>query len=225
MKSPQLVLSVLAGLVLLVTACGPQTTPTTAPPATQPAALVPVTGAAMVDLGKNDTLGSFLVDDKGMTLYLYTKDTPNTSNCYDKCATAWPPLLTTGTPVAGDGVDASMFGTTTRKDGSTQVTYNGWPLYYYAKDKAAGDVTDRMLAAYGMLFLQPENKSKPHKFFKPADSWMPCTRQVHGILLSMPAIVDMLQSFHGHALSRCDSHREFGGHVPTCHPRFAVRRV
>ena len=52
------------------------------------------------------TLGTFLVDGKGMTLYLYTKDTPNTSNCYDKCATAWPPLLTTGAPVAGDGLDA-----------------------------------------------------------------------------------------------------------------------
>src|SRR6185369_7267950 len=50
-------------------------------------------GAATVSLGKNDSLGSFLVDDKGMSLYLFTKDTPNTSVCYDKCATAWPPLL------------------------------------------------------------------------------------------------------------------------------------
>jgi len=97
-------------------------------------------GATMVNLGKNDKLGSFLVDDKGMTLYLFTKDTPNTSACYDKCAAAWPPLLTTGSPVAGEGVDASKFGTTTRTDGPVQVTYNGWPLYYYAKDKAPGDV-------------------------------------------------------------------------------------
>ncbi len=76
-----------------------------------------------------------------MTLYLFTKDTPNTSVCYDKCATAWPPLLTTGAPAGGEGVDASMLGTTTRTDGSVQVTYNGWPLYYYVKDKAASDVT------------------------------------------------------------------------------------
>jgi predicted lipoprotein with Yx(FWY)xxD motif len=94
-----------------------------------------------VSVGKTDTLGSFLVDDKGMTLYLFTKDAPNTSNCYDKCATAWPPLYTMGNPVAGDGVDASKLGTTTRTDGKVQVTYNGWPLYYYAKDKTAGDVT------------------------------------------------------------------------------------
>src|SRR6185436_20218019 len=98
-------------------------------------------GGATVNVGQNDTLGSFLVDDKGMTLYLFTKDSPNTSVCYDKCATAWPPLLTTGDPVAGEGADASMLGTTKRTDGSIQVTYNGWPLYYYEKDKAAGDVT------------------------------------------------------------------------------------
>jgi predicted lipoprotein with Yx(FWY)xxD motif len=76
-----------------------------------------------------------------MTLYLYTKDTPNTSTCYDQCATNWPPLLTTADPIAGEGVDAALLGTTTRTDGSIQVTYNGWPLYYYAKDAAPGDAT------------------------------------------------------------------------------------
>jgi len=94
-----------------------------------------------VALGEDDKLGSFLVDDKGMTLYLFTKDTPNTTVCYEKCAVAWPPLLTTGDPAAGEGVDASMLGTTNRTDGTVQVTYNGWPLYYYEKDKAPGDVT------------------------------------------------------------------------------------
>jgi len=148
MKTTHLMLSMLVGLVLLVTACSPQATATSAPPPTEapaeaptePAAL-PVTGEAMVNLGQNDELGSFLVDDKGMTLYLFTKDTPNTTVCYEKCATAWPPLLTTGNAVAGEGVDASLLGTTARTDGTTQVTYNGWPLYYYEKDKAPGDVT------------------------------------------------------------------------------------
>jgi len=142
MKRTRLIVSMLVGLVLLAAACSPQATSTSAPPtATEPAAVVPVTGSAVVDLGKNDSLGSFLVDDKGMTLYLFTKDTPNTSVCYDKCATAWPPLLTTGNSQAGNGVDASKLGTTKRTDGTTQVTYNGWPLYYYVKDKAAGEVT------------------------------------------------------------------------------------
>src|SRR5512142_214532 len=106
MKRTYLVFSALAVLVLLATACGPQATPTAAPPpptaaaATQPPAAVPVTGAATVSLGKTDALGTFLTDDKGMTLYLFTKDTPNTSNCYGKCSTPWPPLLTKGNPVA-----------------------------------------------------------------------------------------------------------------------------
>jgi len=145
MNTKRIVFTTLLGLALLITACSPQATPSVAPPATMPptkaAAVIPVTGGTMVNLGKNDKLGSFLVDDKGMTLYLFTKDTPNTSNCYDKCATAWPPLLTTGAPAGGASVDASKFGTTKRTDGTTQVTYNGWPLYYFAKDKAPGDVT------------------------------------------------------------------------------------
>jgi predicted lipoprotein with Yx(FWY)xxD motif/plastocyanin len=120
------------------------TAPTQAP-ALAAASAAPVAPAATkpatVTLAKNDALGSFLADDKGMTLYLYTKDTPNTSNCYDKCATAWPPLLTQGAPVAGSGADASLLGTTPRTDGSSQVTYNGWPLYYFAKDQKPGDVT------------------------------------------------------------------------------------
>jgi predicted lipoprotein with Yx(FWY)xxD motif len=145
MNTTRLFVCMLIGLVLLITACSPQAAPTSAPPSTQAPAtqapVVPVTGGTVVNLGKNDSLGSFLVDSKGMTLYLFTKDTPNTSNCYDKCATAWPPLLTTGAPAAGDGVDASKLGTTKRTEGTTQVTYNGWPLYYYQKDKAPGDVT------------------------------------------------------------------------------------
>jgi len=140
MKIPRLIFSALVSLILLATACSPQATPTTAPPPTEPPAAVPVTGETIINLGQNDTLDSFLVDGKGMTLYLFTKDTPNTTVCYDKCATAWPPLLTTGSPVAGEGVDASLLGTTDRTDGTVQVTYNGWPLYYYEKDKAPGDV-------------------------------------------------------------------------------------
>ena len=140
MKIPCLIFSALVSLILLATACSPQATPTAAPPSTEPPAAVPVTGETIINLGQSDTLGSFLVDGKGMTLYLFTKDTPNTTVCYDKCATAWPPLLTTGSPVAGEGVDASMLDTTTRTDGTIQVTYNGWPLYYYEKDKAPGEV-------------------------------------------------------------------------------------
>ncbi|MCB0859014.1 MAG: hypothetical protein KDB57_12975, partial [Solirubrobacterales bacterium] len=92
-----------------------------------------------VTVTQNDTLGSFLADGNGMTLYLFLKDEPGVTNCYGTCAENWPPLLVEGDPVAGDGVDAAMLGTTERTDGAIQVTYNGWPLYYYAKDVAPGD--------------------------------------------------------------------------------------
>jgi predicted lipoprotein with Yx(FWY)xxD motif len=109
----------------------------TAAATTAPAAVtIPDSAKVMV---ATSSLGKILVDDKGMTLYMFTKDTPRTSTCYDKCATAWPPLLTKNMATAGDGADASLLGTTTRKDGSMQVTYNKMPLYYYAKDKAPGD--------------------------------------------------------------------------------------
>lgn len=144
MKKLSFIGTSLIALMLLVSACSPQTTPAAAPPPTEmPVATLAASAAAGVTvmLGKNDALGSFLVDDKNMTLYLYTKDTPNTSNCYDKCAKAWPPLLTTGAAIGKDGVDASKLGTTKRTDGTVQVTYNGWPLYYYVKDTKPGDVT------------------------------------------------------------------------------------
>jgi len=86
-------------------------------------------------------LGSFLVDESGMSLYMFMNDAPGTSNCYDQCATNWPPLLTEGEPVAAEGIDASLLGTTERSDGSQQVTYNGWPLYYWVKDAKVGDIT------------------------------------------------------------------------------------
>ena len=125
-----------------------QSTATMAPPASAmpvaSATMAPPampTSAAVVIASQNATLGSFLVDSAGLTLYIYTKDTPNTSVCYGGCATAWPPLLTNGAPNAGTGVTASMLGTTTRTDGTVQATYHGWPLYYFAKDKVAGDTT------------------------------------------------------------------------------------
>jgi len=95
--------------------------------------------STVVKVGRTP-LGNVLLDSKGMTLYMFTKDTPNTSVCYGQCEVAWPPLLTDGKPVAGPGVKTSLLGTTTRKDGKLQVTYNGLPLYYWFLDKKAGDV-------------------------------------------------------------------------------------
>jgi predicted lipoprotein with Yx(FWY)xxD motif len=88
----------------------------------------------------NTPLGNVLVGPNGLTLYMFARDVDGESACYDQCERNWPPLLTEGAPTAGRGVDADMLGTTTRKDGSTQVTYNDMPLYYWFQDKRAGDV-------------------------------------------------------------------------------------
>lgn len=90
---------------------------------------------------ENPKLGKILTDNKGKTLYMFTPDKNSTSECYDQCAVAWPPLLvSSGQPVLAQGIVGTI-GTTTRKDNTRQVTYNGMPLYYYAKDKNPGDVT------------------------------------------------------------------------------------
>jgi predicted lipoprotein with Yx(FWY)xxD motif len=84
-------------------------------------------------------LGSFIADGKGMTLYMFTTDTATTSSCSGPCLNLWPPLLTTGPATVGTGLDASKVTTLTRSDGSKQVVYGAWPLYYYAPDTAAGE--------------------------------------------------------------------------------------
>lgn len=86
----------------------------------------------------DSSLGTVLVDGDGRTLYLFTKDSPGKSACEGECLSAWPIL--TGAPTAGDGVNAKFIGTITRSDGTVQATYHDWPLYYFAKDAAPGDV-------------------------------------------------------------------------------------
>jgi predicted lipoprotein with Yx(FWY)xxD motif len=94
-------------------------------------------------------LGRILVDAKGKTLYLFAKDKGRTSTCYGACATYWPPFTTKGKPTAGRGVAASKLGTTKRKGGQMEVTYNGHPLYYYAGDAKRGDANGQGLDASG----------------------------------------------------------------------------
>ena len=99
----------------------------------------PIQTNASVNLAEHGELGNILVDTSGRSLYLFTPDTRGASNCAGVCAEFWPPLLTIEAPQAGDGVSADALATTVRDDGSTQVTYNGWPLYYFAFDGKPGD--------------------------------------------------------------------------------------
>lgn len=107
------------------------------PAAEEPAAEEPAPTVEVAD----SSLGEILVDAEGLSLYMFDPDEQGESTCYEDCEAAWPPLLVEGDPVAGDNVDESLLGTTEREDGTSQVTYNDWPLYYWARDEAAGDVT------------------------------------------------------------------------------------
>ena len=149
----------LAAAAVLVGACaapsGATTAPTTAAattaPATQPpmsapaATSAPTTAAAAMTLAvaQDDDLGAFVTGEDGMSLYIFLPDAgaPGKSVCNDDCAANWPPLTVTAATdaAAGTGVTGKL-GTVTRDDGTLQVTLGGWPLYYFASDKAAGDV-------------------------------------------------------------------------------------
>jgi predicted lipoprotein with Yx(FWY)xxD motif len=107
-------------------------TPTTAGPA----------GATSLTIGSaNDpTLGTYLTGQNGMTLYILTTDTSDTSTCSGTCATNWPPLsIAAGATITGPTGATLTFATITRADGTVQVTYSHMPLYYYAGDSVAGD--------------------------------------------------------------------------------------
>ena len=86
------------------------------------------------------SLGKVLATSTGRTLYLYTSDTTNHSNCTGGCASAWPPLMTKGKPLAGMGVKKSLL-STAKRGLKLQVTYNGHPLYTFTGDSSAGQTT------------------------------------------------------------------------------------
>ncbi|WP_133915674.1 SCO0930 family lipoprotein [Streptomyces sp. NBC_00582] len=98
--------------------------------------------AGELAISTNGELGNILTDSKGMTLYRFDADTaePPKSNCDGDCATTWPPVSADDVS-AGDGIDKSLLGEVTRSDGTKQLTVDGWPAYYYAKDANPGDTT------------------------------------------------------------------------------------
>jgi predicted lipoprotein with Yx(FWY)xxD motif len=119
-----------------VTTAGPETT---AAPATTAGA---TTTEAMVEgealLVASTDLGEIITDPEGATLYIFTPDEQGDPTCFDDCAANWPPLTTE--LAAGEGLDTSLLALADRGDGTMQVTYNGWPLYYFAADAAPGDI-------------------------------------------------------------------------------------
>jgi len=127
---------------------------------TKPASSESSGGAGIVSAAKVGDLGTILVSAEGMTLYDFHKDKGGKSACYDACAGAWPPLLTEGNPQAQGPADRSMLGTTKRKDGTLQVTYNGWPLYTYVGDQKPGEANGNDIDQFGAEWyaLQPNGQ-------------------------------------------------------------------
>ncbi len=154
--STALALAVLAG-------CGSSsnssTTTTTAatPTATQAAAATtaPATSTSAANGGvviavKHGKAGTYLAaGPHRLTVYLFEGDKGSTSSCTGACATAWPPVTTTGTATAAASANTAMVSTITRSDGTKQVTYNGHPLYFFTQDKDAGDAYGQGVKAFG----------------------------------------------------------------------------
>jgi predicted lipoprotein with Yx(FWY)xxD motif len=109
---------------------------------------VQAAGPATIRLGHKAPFGGYLTDATGRTLYIFTADHGGKSSCYEACATAWPPLVTSGKPMAASGVDAAHLGTSARHDGARQVTYHGMPLYYFKGD-AAGATAGEEINHFG----------------------------------------------------------------------------
>jgi predicted lipoprotein with Yx(FWY)xxD motif len=136
----------IASLALVAAACGG--TNTAASPTSTPTTSAIALGST-VGTAKDAQLGTILVDAKGRTLYLFEKDQGVKSSCYGGCASVWPPLTTSGKPQAGPGASAALLGTTSRTDGTTEVTYNGHPLYYYVSDTQPGQTSGEGLNQFG----------------------------------------------------------------------------
>jgi predicted lipoprotein with Yx(FWY)xxD motif len=139
-RSFRLAALALAGALVLA-ACGSSSSSSTpAPSSPRPASVVGTS---------TSSLGTFLVDAKGRALYLWDADHGSKSACSGDCATDWPPLTTIGTPKAGGMAKSSLLGTTTRADGSREVTYAGHPPYYFAGDSGSGQTNGQGSDSFG----------------------------------------------------------------------------
>jgi len=99
---------------------------------------------------KHSKLGTVLAaGPKKLTVYLFEGDRGGASACTGACASAWPPVTTSGTPTSGGAAKSADLGTIVRADGTTQVTYKGHPLYYFVQDKDAGDAYGEGSTAFG----------------------------------------------------------------------------
>lgn len=136
--------ALLSGLALLAgcgsSAHGAQATPTIA----APEHVTLITAKA--------SFGSYLTDSSGRALYMWDADRGGTPTCYDDCAAEWPPVTVSGDVTAGPGVQKSLISEVKRTDGAEQVTYGGWPLYFYRPDVHPGDLSGQGNTGFGAVW-------------------------------------------------------------------------
>ena len=111
---------------------------------------------------RSSEYGKVIFDSSARVLYVFSADRGSTSACYGACATAWPPMPTKGAPTAGPGVNSKLLGTTKRKNGALQVTYNGHPLYYYEADMR-GKIMCQHANMHGGLWFVVKANGTPNK--------------------------------------------------------------
>jgi predicted lipoprotein with Yx(FWY)xxD motif len=157
-------------VALLAAGCGSSGTSTTtassAAATTQATTTAAGTSAAAASdavlLGtKHSKLGTVLMSgEKKLTVYLFEADKGTTSTCNGACAKVWPPVTTTGAIKTLGAAKAAEVGTSTRADGTKQVTYKGHPLYFYVKDKDDGDAYGQGSKSFGAEWyvLSPSGK-------------------------------------------------------------------
>lgn len=104
--------------------------------------------------------GEMLFDNSGRAIYLFDKETTTKPECYGACAKAWPPVLTEGDPQASNQTRSGLLGTTRRDDGSTQVTYAGQPLYFYAHE-GKNQVLCHNVSEFGGVWLVVTPSGEP----------------------------------------------------------------
>ena len=136
--------------------------PTSATSSGEPPSVEPVDDGTRIIVA-DSAYGPMLYDARGQAIYLFDLEQGGPPpRCYRECAAAWPPVLTDATPEAGRGVRRGLLGTTSRRDGSTQVTYNGHPLYFYAHEDP-DEVLCHDVDEYGgtWLVVQPDGVPAP----------------------------------------------------------------
>jgi predicted lipoprotein with Yx(FWY)xxD motif len=112
---------------------------------------------------RDSRYGRVLFDGRGQALYAFTRDRRGRpSTCYRACARAWPVLYAKGALRAGPGAKQSLLGRTRRRDGKLQVTYNGWPLYYYIGERGRpGVILCQNVEEFGGLWLVVRPVGRP----------------------------------------------------------------